>query len=161
MNNNDKLLEMLRLKQQEYIILTQSERIAKMIINYYGEELFFSKYHDRVNREYDELYTKAVRNNLLVDNPIAVNNIGIPINCVIARLEDSRDELLANNDQRYLSYSRLLMDVFDDIKYLFYYTTIVYRDGYLYFVEDKTKEETLVTKESFNNFFGRQKKKTL
>ena len=157
---DDELLEMLKQKQKEYLILTQSERVAKMILDYYGEELLAGKYHDRVNREYDVLYRRAARKKLF-NEPLTVSNLGIPKYSVIARLEDSRDELLANGDPRVYQYSRMIEDISDNIKYCFYQTTIVYKDGYLYLVDDDSKEETLITKDSLANFLEGGKKKTL
>ena len=163
--SDDEILSMLKQKQKEYFLLIQSEKVAKMILDYYGEEFLTSKYHYRVNSEYYLIYEKAAKKNLNSSSINYINGLGIPTYTVIARLEDSRDELKRNSNQsnmedvkKYFEYSRHLDDIIDNIKLALYYKTIIYRDGYLYFKSEN--EETLITKESIKDLFENQKKKT-
>ena len=151
---------MLKEKQKEYMILIQSEKVAKMILDYYSEEFFTSAYHTRVNNEYYLIYERAAKKNLLPEDPNYQGELGIPTRAVIARLEDSRDELRINNDARYLPYSNHLVDIVDNITYSFYNTTICYKGGYLYLV-DENNEERLLDKNSLAELLEHQKKKTL
>lgn len=140
--SDTELLNMLKEKQKEYIILIQSEKVAKMIMDYYGEEFYTGPYHTRVNNEYYLIYQKVTKKfNLSKDsNFINETKIGIPLRTVITRLEESRDELLISDKSRYLEYSMHLADIVDDINYNFFNKTIYCRDGYLYLKNDNEDE---------------------
>lgn len=156
--SDSEVLSMLKQKQKEYMLLIQSEIIAKKVLEHYGEEFYTSSYHTRVINEHYLIYERALKKDLL-KNIEAITTIGIPIYTVIARLEDSRDELKRNNDQRYFEYARLLDDITDNLKIIFYYKKILYREGNLYIV-DGDKEE-LLDKELLDNLLEEAKKKTL
>lgn len=140
--SDSELLNMLREKQKEYIILIQSEKVAKMILDYYGEEFFTGAYHTRVNNEYYLLHERAAKKAFLSNDPYFINEtkIGIPLRTVITRLEESRDEVLKNDKSKYAEYSIHLTDIVGDINYNFFNKTIYCRDGYLYLTNDNEDE---------------------
>ncbi len=149
---SDEVLKMLREKQKEYIILIQSEKIAKRIMNYYGKDLYTSNYHSRVNNEYYLLYERATKKNLISnDNNDVI--VGIPYQSIIARLIESQDEVLKNDKDSYYEYRILVDKVADKIKKVFYGMAIIYKNGYLY-MNNGNEEEILLDNEFLDNAFN-------
>lgn len=152
---SEEIIKMLREKQKEYIILIQSEKIAKRFLNQYEKEFFISNYHSRINNEYYLLYERAVKKNLIDVNAIKDINIYIPIQSVILRLEESQEEVLKNNRNEYIDYKLIVDEISEKIKMYFNNSTILYKEGYLYLIND---QEEMLMDEALNKLF---EKKTL
>jgi hypothetical protein len=159
--SDEDVLSMLREKQKEYIILIQSEKIAKMLLNFYHETIYTGKYHYRVNSEYYMLHERAIKKNLISDN-MPSQIFEIPISSVISRLENSCDELFSNDNENYVDYLKKVKEIINKINPLFANLTISYNDGYLYII-DSCGESTLIDDDVINNLLenGTIKKKTL
>ena len=158
--NDREILAMLKEKQREYMLLIQSEIMAKMILNHYGLEFFTSTYHSRVNKEQYLIYECAKKRNLLTKDLLGTVSFGIPTNTIIERLIESCDELKCNDNPDYFNYSRSIDSIRDDIKYYLAGITVMYKDGYLYFVNENNDYE-LITNESLKRKFSNEKQKTL
>ena len=124
------ILRMQREKKKEYIILIQSEKIATKLLNFYGKSLYTTNYHYRVNSEYYLLQERLNKKNItpIVDTSDSV--IKIPINSIILRLIDSKNELLKINKSLYESYSMITSEIIEKINNLD--ISIFYQDGILY-----------------------------
>lgn len=157
--SDSEIISMLKEKQKEYILLVQSEKVAKMILDYYKEDFFASKYHIRVNNEYYLLYERVQKKNLLSEMPKITTQLEIPINMVVSRIEASSIELRDNNDSNYLSYYRSIQNIISDVETKLYDATFIYRDGNIYLIMDN--QELILTSELINNIFNQEKKKTL
>ena len=103
--SDSEILRMQREKKKEYIALIQSEKIAKKLLNYYNESLYTSNYHYRVNSEYYLLNERVTKKRLVGEQNEEDNIIKIPLSSIIARLEDSKNQLYKINPLLSSSYS--------------------------------------------------------
>lgn len=147
--SDEEVLSMLREKQKEYIILIQSEKIAKMLLDCYHESMYVGKYHYRVNSEYYLLHERAVKKNL-ISNTIPPLNFEIPISSIISRLENSCDELFSNDSTNYVDYLKTVKIIIETIKSLFANASIFYNDGNLYLI-DSCGKTTLIDNNTIIN----------
>ena len=155
------ILRMQKEKKKEYIILTQSEKIAKLLLSYYGQSLYTTNYHYRVNSEYNLLQERVTKKRLLSDYNVNDDIIRIPITSIVLRLKDSENELAKINKLLSPTYSNIINEIISTIKDLD--ITILYANGNLYSITEE--EEILIDDNSFNEIFynekGLNKTKTL
>ncbi len=144
-------------KKKEYIILIQSERIAKKLLNNLGESLFTTNYHYRLNTEYYMINERVAKKKIKIDDNDEMV-IKIPRTSIICRLLESKNVLLKNGSESYERYS----DVIDElIKKLNNMTiSIIYKDGDLYFI-DYDNTLILIDDNTFNNYFNMEKDRQL
>lgn len=154
---DSEILRMQKEKKKEYIILIQSEKIAKILLNYFGESLYTTNYHYRVNTEYYLLYERVAKKKIVSDEIFEDSVIRIPISSVISRLEESGKELQKINKSLYPSYSLIISQIIDIIKDLD--IVIIYQDGDLKI--DKDGDMVLVNDEEIKNLLIKGKRKTL
>ncbi len=143
-------------KKKEYIVLIQSERIAKKLLNSLGESLFTTNYHYRLNAEYYMINERVAKKKIMVDDEEVI--VKIPRTSIICRLLESKNVLLKNGSESYERYS----DVIDELvkKLSNMPISIIYKDGDLYFVNiDNT--EVLIDDNTFNEYFDIAEKKQL
>ena len=144
--SKDEVLKILNEKQKEYVILTKSEMLAKLLLDKYIADFYTSSYHTKLKIENHEVLREAQRRNIKTSNPL--DGIGIPNHCVLQRLEDSRDEAKKLDDINYRNYVILIDKASDDFKIAFYEKKILYKDGQLYvFLPDD--KEILLDEEAF------------
>ena len=155
--SDNEVLNMLKEKQKEYIILIQSELIAKKVMNYYGKNLYTSEYHSRINNEYHLLHERVMKKIVHPYDIPNISNINIPIYSIIYRLDKSREILLDHNHESYIDddYNMTINMAIYKIKTIFKDTTIEYKDGILYAIKDD--EYTIIDDNYLDNLLSGSK----
>ncbi len=140
------IIRMQKEKKKEYIILIQSEKIAKQLLEKYGQKLLTSDYHYRINYEYYELQERVLKKKLFKeeDNNISVK---IPLNSIILRLEESKCEVFKTNVDIYPTYSDIVDEIIGKINST--ELSIIYHNGSLYLI-DENMEEVMTTDEAIS-----------
>ena len=146
---------MLREKQKEYIILIQSEKIAKEILGTYNEPLYATNtdYLYRVNKEYYSLCRYAQKKHAVTNEDLEHVYVSIPLNSIIARLEDNN-----RNEEKKELYNEIINDFNDSFQGI----NIYYKDGFLFFKKENEEEvlfDSEILKEMFNNKGNAYRKK--
>ena len=138
--------KMLREKQKEYIILIQSEKIAKKVLNKYNECLYPTEYHNSLNKEYYMLYETARKKQAITSEEINDINVLIPIDSIIRRLEENY--FLLKSEEKKELYERII----NDFSTTFNGVEILYENGFLYYITDNKK--VILNDELFDNILN-------
>ncbi len=147
---------MLREKQKEYIILIQSEKIAKMILDDFKEPYQTTEYHYRLNKEYYTLYQCAIKKQAITNDEFNNITISIPISSIIKRFEENTE--FSDDYEKKTLYKQII----NDFEKTFNNVEIIYENGFLFFTTED-KEKILLDKDTLKEYVnksGRTYKKT-
>ncbi len=124
---------MFREKQKEYIILIQSEKIAKLILNEYHKPLLTTNYHYRVNKEYYSLYECAQKKQAIIKEELDNVIVSIPYASILRRIEENF-ELDETTDKE------IYQEIMSETKRMFNDKELTYENGYLYITYNNEKK---------------------
>ena len=153
--SDTEILRMQKEKKKEYIILIQSEKIATKLLNYYGSSLYTTNYHYRVNSEYYLLQERVIKKKIALYDEEVNPIIKISIESIIARLNDSKSELLKINSSLYEQYNIIVNEIIDKINNLD--LSIFYHNGTLYALKDG--EEIILDDNNINELLNSKQEK--
>ena len=153
--SDTEILRMQKEKKKEYIILIQSEKIATKLLNYYGSSLYTTNYHYRVNSEYYILQERVIKKKIALYDEEVNPIIKISIESIIARLNDSKSELLKINSSLYEQYNIIVNEIIDKINNLD--LSIFYPNGTLYALKDG--EEIILDDNNINELLNSKQEK--
>lgn len=147
MYSSKDIRNMLREKQKEYIILIQSEKIAKAILSEYNERFYanVTEYHYRINKEYFSLYECAIKKQAVTNDELKAVNVLVPLSSIVTRLEENYN-IIGDSSKREL-YNQII----ERIKTYFADMDLTYKDGYLYLINGD--EEIMFDNDSLDKLF--------